>query len=104
MHEGYGTRQPNHGPSLWKAPEIYRKRLKKRQAILDCNEKTSTESASAFTPTGDPLFTTSVDIFSFAMIAWELFHLGQFPWAGELNLVCFIWEYQTSPHLRSRNF
>eukprot|EP01105_Mastigella_eilhardi_P004014 TRINITY_DN152_c0_g2_i4.p1 TRINITY_DN152_c0_g2~~TRINITY_DN152_c0_g2_i4.p1 ORF type:complete len:363 (-),score=73.48 TRINITY_DN152_c0_g2_i4:589-1677(-) len=56
----------HHAPSYWKAPEIYRRRTK---------EDTS------------PLWSAKVDVFSFAMILWELFHLGHFPWEGELNPV-----------------
>ena len=30
-------------------------------------------------------FTPKVDVFSFAMVLWELFHPGKFPWAGDLQ-------------------
>jgi serine/threonine protein kinase len=37
LHHGKGLRQPNHGPSYWKAPELYKKRnvFTQQTAILD---------------------------------------------------------------------
>ena len=63
LRGGFGVRAPSHGPSYWRAPEIVGKSAR------------AVRGAHAY-------YTAAVDVFSYAVIVWELFHLGQFPWAG----------------------
>jgi len=56
------------GTTIWKAPEIH-KRVAKGADV---------ESR--------PAYNNKVDVYSYGMILWELFHLGHLPWEGELDI------------------
>lgn len=58
--DGTATHKIGHAPSFWKAPELSHGR----------NERVQ--------------FDAKVDVFSFAVIVWELFHPGQWPWDGQV--------------------
>jgi serine/threonine protein kinase len=62
--EGTSGHRLGHAPSYWKAPELCRRPRQPR----DCDT-----------------FTTKVDVFSYAMVLWEVFHPGTFPWNGDLH-------------------
>jgi len=55
------------GTGRWRAPEVYKKKPKK------CLKEFK------------PYYTNKSDIYSYAIIIWEIFHLGQMPWDGELD-------------------
>lgn len=56
------------GTTLWKAPEIH-KRTGKGSDLE-----------------GRPAYNNKVDVYSYGVILWELFHLGHLPWEGELEV------------------
>ncbi|KAL6057933.1 Serine/threonine-protein kinase HT1 [Balamuthia mandrillaris] len=55
------------GTGRWRAPEVFRKKPKRSRQQFEGH------------------YTNSSDVYSFAIIAWELFHLGDMPWEGELD-------------------
>jgi len=61
------------GTTIWKAPEIYKR---KRKSV----------AAGHHHPDRSNTYTNKVDVFSYAIILWELFHLGHFPWEMELEI------------------
>lgn len=67
--DGTASRKPSSAPSYWKAPELCYAR-----------EKTKTDLTGR-----RAVFTAKADIFSYAVVLWEVFHPGRFPWDGELH-------------------
>lgn len=55
------------GTGRWRAPEVFKNKPK------NCQDKFK------------GFYTNSSDVYSFGVIVWELFHLGQVPWEGELD-------------------
>ena len=66
LRNGIGERLPVSGKSYWRAPELAKKDKQDNKKIQ---------------------YTSSVDIFSYGMILWELFNIGKFPWNGEDDIV-----------------
>jgi serine/threonine protein kinase len=58
------------GTTIWKAPEIHKKSSTTRE----------------FEDQGKPHYNKKVDVFSYGVILWELFHLGHLPWEAELEV------------------
>lgn len=55
-------------------------------AAVPVGTEHDSESTVPAEPTqGRRVFTPKVDVFSFGMVLWELFHPGKFPWDGDLH-------------------
>lgn len=85
--DGTATRKLSNAPSYWKAPELCYawERVVMTSATPSKSQAQSPSSSSSLIGSARVRFTMKADVFSYAVVLWEIFHPGKFPWDGDLH-------------------